>query len=93
MFNLFSASQKHTHSVDRKTLIEPAIYGILFIAMIAIALFFRPIKGNGESMVYHLHYCNSYKATIIGNHPDDTWFMTEASAQKAGFHKANNCYK
>lgn len=50
-----------------------------------------PIKGNGDSMIYHLPTCSSYNSVVIGNNSKDQLFATEAEAQAAGFRKAENC--
>lgn len=42
-----------------------------------------PIKGNGQSMIYHLPHNQSYKVTL----PEDC-FRTEAAAKKAGYRAA-----
>lgn len=51
----------------------------------------QPIKGNGESMAYHLPACPSYNETVIGNNSRDRLFQTESDALAAGFRKASNC--
>ena len=53
--------------------------------------FIKPIRGNGDSMVYHKPDCSSYRAVVIGNHPEDKLFLSESGAVKAGFRKAKNC--
>lgn len=50
------------------------------------------VKGNGGSMIYHTNECASYGSTVIGNDEGDRYFLTEASAQEAGYRKAKNCY-
>lgn len=49
------------------------------------------IKGNGDSMLYHLPGCESYEETVIGNDSEDTLFATEDEAREAGFSLSSNC--
>jgi hypothetical protein len=49
------------------------------------------IKGNGESMAYHLPSCPSYELTKVGNHRDDAIFYSEQDARDHGFTLASNC--
>lgn len=67
------------------------VLGILITAVLVVATFFFEIKGNGDSGIYHTRDCVSYSLTVIGNHPDDQWFVTEQQAINAGFRKALNC--
>lgn len=46
------------------------------------------IRGNRNSMVYHLSHCASYNAMNPANIQP---FKTEKEAQQAGFRKAGNC--
>jgi hypothetical protein len=46
------------------------------------------IKGNRNSMIYHLPGCASYSRTK--NNVE--WFKTEEEAQAAGYRKARNCW-
>lgn len=50
------------------------------------------VKANGDSMIYHLPWCESYDATIIGNNPEDRYFLLESSAVAEGYRMAENCY-
>ena len=52
----------------------------------------RPVvKGNGDSMIYHVKGCASYSYVDMNNNWKDQWFFTEQDAKEAGFRKANNC--
>lgn len=46
------------------------------------------IKGNKNSMIYHLPGCASYNQISPRN---VVWFRTEAEARAAGYRKARNC--
>ncbi|YAP80524.1 endonuclease [Xenorhabdus stockiae] len=48
------------------------------------------IKGNKNSMIYHLSHCSGYKTTSEKN---AVYFRSESEAQKAGYHLAANCKK
>ena len=63
-----------------------------FGTVLCILLFVRTVKGNGDSMIYHVPGCNSYHAVSMSNHPADRYFFTEDQARMAGYRKANNCY-
>lgn len=62
-----------------------------FGTVLCILLFARTVKGNGDSMIYHVPGCASYSAVSMTNHPDDQYFFTEQQALLAGYRKANNC--
>ena len=59
--------------------------------LLCAIIWVRPIKGNGESMIYHKYGCGSYKAVRMSSHPDDRWFMSEDKAVQEGYRKAKNC--
>jgi len=67
------------------------VFGILCLVIMVIITFLFGIKGNGDSYIYHTRNCESYSVTVIGNHPNDQWFLTEQQALDAGFRKASNC--
>ena len=46
------------------------------------------IKGNRNSMIYHLPGCPNYNQIAPRN---IVWFSTEAEARAAGYRRAGNC--
>lgn len=67
---------------------------MILVAVAALVLtcgFLFRIKGNGDSMIYHLPSCGSYDIVDMNNHSEDEWFMTEKQAKEAGFRRAENC--
>lgn len=74
----------------RQTRLIIGIIGVVAVLVLA-ATATKSVKGNGESMLYHLPGCPNYDATKTNNHPRDERFWTEAGARRRGFTKASNC--
>lgn len=51
------------------------------------------IKGNinRDSKLYLLPSCSNYEQTMVYKDRGESWFCTEAEAQKAGFKKSESC--
>jgi len=77
------------NSPTSATIIALIIIG-LFLFFISFSVAHR-IKANGSSGIYFQPGCQYYSATVIGNHPDDQWFLTQGGAIESGFRSAKYC--
>jgi len=70
------------------------IVSLTIIALFVVSLIGSTglrVKGNGNSMIYHVPGCPNYAIVNMSDHPDDRWFLSEQSAENAGYRKSQNC--